>query len=73
MTVNVEGLQRALRDISRSTPCKRCGDPTRMFATRLCDRCWELERRIGDAPDIAAQIVREMEANQVDDNLRGGD
>jgi hypothetical protein len=38
-------------------PCGLCGAPTAMTGTKRCDRCWELERRIQDAPALAAQIL----------------
>lgn len=27
-------------------PCKYCQKPTPMLATKLCDNCWEVERRL---------------------------
>lgn len=37
--------------------CRLCGEMTRMESTKLCDRCWELERRIERDPSIAAAIL----------------
>lgn len=48
--------------------CSRCGEPTAMLHTKLCDECWELERRIARQPAVARQILKvdeleeEMEA-----------
>jgi hypothetical protein len=30
----------------QTVPCTYCGDPTDMTATKLCDQCWEVERRL---------------------------
>lgn len=38
-------------------PCSLCGQPTPMLATKLCNRCWELEKRITADPDIAQTIL----------------
>lgn len=40
--------------------CRRCQTQTRRLATRLCDPCWELERRIADRPEIAAEILSDQ-------------
>jgi hypothetical protein len=46
-----------------TTPCKYCGKPTPMLGTKLCDPCWELEKRIGISPEVAREILMEaMEA-----------
>lgn len=37
--------------------CRLCTGPTTMQGTRLCDNCWELERRIQRSPEIAARIL----------------
>jgi hypothetical protein len=29
-------------------PCKTCGTPTNLTGTKLCNPCWEVERRLGD-------------------------
>ena len=41
--------------------CRICGEPTPMLGTKLCDRCWELERRIQVDPLIAKKILENME------------
>jgi hypothetical protein len=41
--------------------CRICNAPTRMFGTKLCDRCWELETRIKHDPELARQILADME------------
>lgn len=43
-------------------PCRLCGKPTQMLGTKLCDFCWELERRIHRDPEIARRILNEMDA-----------
>jgi hypothetical protein len=44
-----------------TVPCGRCGEPTPMRGTKRCDSCWELEARIRRAPDLARQILAELE------------
>jgi hypothetical protein len=41
----------------KTVPCKWCGTPTPMTGTRLCNRCWELDSRIGLDLDLAEKIV----------------
>lgn len=41
--------------------CGLCGSDTTMTATKRCDRCWELERRIQADPLIAIKILRKRE------------
>ena len=43
-----------------TVPCKRCGRPTPMIGTRLCNGCWELQTRIKSQPELAMQILREL-------------
>jgi len=33
--------------MSETIPCETCGAPTAMTGTKRCDRCWEVERRLG--------------------------
>lgn len=40
--------------------CRLCGDPTPMLATKLCNRCYELERRVQDNPEIAGAILANL-------------
>lgn len=40
--------------------CRRCDGKTTMLGTKLCDGCWELERRIRSQPKIAAKILHEI-------------
>lgn len=40
------------------TPCSACSRPTRMTGTKLCDRCWELNRNRAGLPiDSARQLA----------------
>lgn len=41
--------------------CKLCGKPTPMLGTKMCDGCWELDRRIRMNPEIAVKIMKEIE------------
>ena len=45
------------KDERETVPCEICGDQTPMTATKRCDRCWELERRIEADPKIARKIL----------------
>lgn len=40
--------QLAIDPPSESVPCKFCTQPTPMTATRLCNNCWEVTRRLED-------------------------
>ena len=33
-------------------PCDSCGDPTPYVGTRLCDPCWEVDRRLDKVPAV---------------------
>lgn len=37
--------------------CKYCDSPTPHLGTKMCDSCWELERRIRNAPK---QMLRKI-------------
>lgn len=41
-------------------PCELCGRPTPMLGTKRCDRCYELEGRIHDDPQLARKILAAM-------------
>lgn len=38
-------------------PCQICGDLTPMTATKLCDDCWEMQKRIQRRPEIAELLL----------------
>lgn len=40
--------------------CRLCGTPTPMLGTKLCDGCWELERRVLSDPEMARKILANM-------------
>jgi len=42
--------------------CDLCEALTTMTATKRCDRCWELEKRIRRDPELARKILKLMEA-----------
>jgi len=44
-----------------TVPCKWCGVQTPMLGTRLCDRCWELERQVVLRPDLARAILDSLD------------
>jgi hypothetical protein len=46
-----------MNNATEITDCALCGQPTRMVFTKRCDPCWELERRIESAPEIARKIL----------------
>lgn len=39
------------------TTCGLCGRPTPMHGTKRCDRCYELESRIRDNPELAVKVL----------------
>jgi hypothetical protein len=43
--------------LDKTVPCRLCGAATRMESTKLCDRCWELEKRIHANPEVARKIL----------------
>lgn len=43
-----------------TTSCGLCNVETSNTGTGLCDRCWELDRRIKSDPVIAARILAEV-------------
>jgi hypothetical protein len=40
--------------------CKWCGTPTSAEFTKECDRCWELNWRIEDNPQVALQMLAQL-------------
>lgn len=40
-----------IEDINQEIPCAHCGEPTAMLGTRLCDNCWEIDRRSDEPLD----------------------
>jgi len=43
--------------LQEPVPCRLCRTPTLMLGTKLCDRCWELETRIRQDPQLAQSIL----------------
>lgn len=41
-----------------TVPCKWCEQHTSMTATKMCDRCWELDHRISGDLQLAAIILK---------------
>jgi NMD protein affecting ribosome stability and mRNA decay len=41
----------------KTIACRYCGRRTMMLGTKLCDPCWELERRIEYTPELALAIL----------------
>jgi len=48
---------RAMGSEIQTTPCKICGLPTPYLETKLCNRCWQLQTRIRQDPEIARKIL----------------
>lgn len=46
--------------INNQISCERCGKQTPMLGTKRCDRCWELESRINSDPELALEILTEL-------------
>ena len=53
--------------VQQTVPCKRCGTSTFMIGTKLCDRCWELEKKIRFDPELSRQILQEVMDEQAPD------
>jgi hypothetical protein len=49
----------ALNHERPTTACKWCGAATPMLGTRMCDRCWELDRRVASDPSLAFKMLCE--------------
>ena len=47
-----------------TVPCIYCGQPTPMLATRLCNNCWELDRRMRADPALARKILDAVERSR---------
>jgi hypothetical protein len=47
-------------DTRRMVPCGLCGALTPMLGTERCDRCYELETRIFEAPELARKVLERM-------------
>jgi hypothetical protein len=47
-----------------TVPCRVCERPTYSLGTRLCDRCWELKTRIKVDPELARQILSELDGQE---------
>ncbi len=41
----------------KTLPCRLCGRATRMFGTKVCDRCFELKEAIAAAPELARIVL----------------
>lgn len=54
--------------MNETTPCTICNAPTAMLGTRLCDRCWELQRCIEADPDLARKILAELDKKETEAN-----
>jgi hypothetical protein len=50
-----------MKDKRKTVACEICGASTPMINTKRCDRCWELERRIHDDPELARKILAAMD------------
>ncbi len=45
--------------------CKLCGEEYDLHGPvpdKLCDGCWELKTRVESQPDLARQILKDMES-----------
>ena len=51
-----------------TVPCRSCGKDTPMTGTKLCDNCWEVERRTGKTPSEldALQASHDIKAENLD-------
>jgi ribosomal protein L37E len=44
-----------------TVPCSECGERTTSIGTKLCDRCWELNKRIVADPKLAQQLLDKVQ------------
>lgn len=44
-----------------TTNCTHCQDVTNNMGTKLCDQCWELDRRIRENQILARRILVKIE------------
>ncbi len=44
--------------------CELCHSPHGRSATKLCDRCWELDQRIRDDPQLSREVLTRLEAEK---------
>lgn len=44
-----------------TVPCELCEAPTPMTATKLCDRCWELYKRISANVELSRKILQDID------------
>lgn len=50
------------REPVEEVPCKWCGAPTAMIESEMCDRCWELDRRItNETRPIVLRMLAELD------------
>lgn len=52
-------------------PCRLCKKPTSFLGTKLCNRCWELETRIRNDPELALKILEDILSKRFSDFLTG--
>lgn len=45
-----------------TVPCQFCGRPTPMTGTKMCDNCWEVDRRIDDFVTSRPGLLRVHQA-----------
>ena len=38
--------------------CQWCGSSDGLVGTEMCNRCWELDQRIGRDPELAEKILK---------------
>lgn len=51
-------------------PCKTCGKSTPMLGTKLCDGCWEVERRLADYLREGGDNARKFVEDALTEDLR---
>ncbi len=40
-----------------TVPCQWCGTETPMTGTKMCDNCWELDKRVLRNPDVTLRMM----------------
>jgi len=51
----------------KTVECKYCKTQTTYTGTKLCDRCYELEKRISKDVDLAEKIMNEIKKESKND------
>lgn len=54
-----------MNDKPETVPCVICGEQTPYISTELCNKCWEISRRIRSNPVLLKKIVAYLKAEGI--------